>query len=908
MGNADTFPIGNQLKDLLNLSTIKVMKKPMNDQYFRRQSIRSSIRYWVVLAGLAIQVSALKAQVPMVRLELTDVTIEEAIEALRKQTDIDFIYNHEQLRSAPRVSIIVNDKSIEQTLDEILKNSGFTYHKINGTMVIGPVKEPKPGKEIPGIKQTVRGKVIDQDSRAELPFATIEVVGMTPPRGTTSDPDGNFRLENLPVGRHTIKVSFVGYEDAYVPEVLLGSAKETVLNIMLTERLTALNEVVVTAPNGLPLNEMAMVSAKSFDAEETKRYAASFSDPARMAQVFAGVSGTDDVSNEIVIRGNSPNWLLWKLEGVEIPSPNHFAEEGYSSGAVSILSSNMLGSSDFYTGAFSAEYGNALSGVFDLKLRNGNNQQYEHTFQASFLGFDVASEGPFKKGYDGSYLFNYRYSTLSLLNDLNVEVSENALPNYQDLAFKVNLPTKKFGTFSVWGIGGLSDEAEKYLPEGTDTDEYETGYKTFFKTSMYASGIGHTFFPDDRSYIETVLSSSGSYSSEDYEQMDSLGNLHDQFFDNLQKNSIRLSSYYNRKYSSRLSMRYGFILSRLDFNYLSKEILDDTDDWSMSLDSKGHSYMSQAYVQAKYKLSDRLVGTAGAHYTFFALSKDQVIDPRLGLSMELGGDQKLTVGLGIHSRHENLPVYFVQMETGDGTQHLPNKSLQLTRSTHYVLGYQKMFGRNLQLKTELYYQHIGNLPVAANPNKYWSPIFGGFNIEDTLVNTGKGRNYGIEFTLQKFFSNQYYFLVTSSLFDSKYKPGDGQWYNTRYNINYVHNVVGGKEFKWGKNKLLGLNAKVIWSGGKRQVPIDIAASQAEGKTVYVKNSPWSFKSKDYFRVDVGARIHFFKDQKEHTLSLDIQNVGNRLNTWAHYYDFKNERIADYPMAGLIPILSYRLEF
>ncbi|MEQ9305820.1 MAG: carboxypeptidase-like regulatory domain-containing protein, partial [Marinoscillum sp.] len=440
------------------------------------------IRQVMLFIFLVFCSGRLVAQEFTVNLTLEEATFEQAIEQLTSQTDINFIFNHEEIKHVPPITLKLENETVDQALTLMLLDTKLTFQKIDETIVIGPKKEEESPQ--PNFKQTLRGTIIDKDSRVTLPFSTVQVLSTATVRGAIADMDGNFQIPNLPIGRHTIKVSFVGYEDAYLTDVQLGTGKESIITIALEERLTSLEAVVVTAANGEPVNEMATVSAKSFEAEETKRYAASFSDPARMVQAFAGVASTDDASNEIVIRGNSPNWMLWKLEGVEIPSPNHFAEEGYSAGAISILSANLLGNSDFYTGAFSADYGNALSGIFDLKLRNGNNQEYEHTFQAGVLGFDFASEGPFKKDYAGSYLFNYRYSTLSLLNAMNFEVSEGALPEYQDLSFKVNLPTKKAGTFSLWGVGGRSNVREQFIPDSTDVDDFKYGYKDYTYTGM----------------------------------------------------------------------------------------------------------------------------------------------------------------------------------------------------------------------------------------------------------------------------------------------------------------------------------------------------------------------------------------------------------------------------------------
>lgn len=851
----------------------------------------------------------IQAQTVNISIAEENANLEYVINEIRDQTNVDFIYNHEEIAKCPKLKPIQYQGTIEEVLEACLKNIGLTFKKVNNTIIITPVPEesalPQDNPELQ--TQTIRGAVVDRDSKITLPFANVVVLNTYPLIGTTTDADGNFTFEDLPTGRYTLKASYVGYEEAVLSEILLGSAKEVSVTIEISEALTEIGEIMVSVRKGEALNDMATVSSQSFSVEETKRYAASIGDPARMAQVFAGVSTSDDASNEIVIRGNSPNWMLWRLEGVEIPSPNHFAEEGYSAGAVSILSTNTLGTSDFYTGAFPGEYGNALSGVFDIKLRTGNNQTNEYAVQAGVLGIDLAAEGPFKKGYNGSYLLNYRYSTFSLLNALNIEVSENALPSYQDLSFKINLPTKKAGTFALWGIGGLSTDDQKYFPDTTLGDKLEYGYKDFTKTGMYATGLSHTIFPDQKSYVKTVISSSSSYSSQTYDQMDSLGVINPDFFDDLQKNAVRISSFYNRKISKYFTLRAGGNISLLHYDYLTQEY-DTNGVNNTHVNSQGSTNLYQAYIQGKYKISDKVVLTAGAHYSHFELSKDNVLEPRLGMVFNLPGQQKLSLGYGLHSRHENLPVYFVEFENSDGSVYQPNKELDLTRASHYVLGYEKMFGNTLSVKTELYYQDIKNLPVANNPDKYWSPAFGGFSLEDTLANIGRGKNYGIELSIQKFFTNNYYFLITSSLFEAKYKAADNQWRNSMYNTNYVTNFVGGKEIKWGENKMLGINGKVIWAGGKRIIPIDLEASIAGGETVHDLENLFANKGADYFRIDLGIKLRFFRPKAEHIIAIDVQNLTNRQNVWNEYYDSEKEKIVPYFMAGIIPILSYRIEF
>ena len=862
-----------------------------------------------LFAILFIPFCNLFAQERTVTISLSDTTVVAVINELRNQSDFNFVFSHDELNKQPKVSVHISGVSIEEALRITLKNTNLEFKKVRNNIVIKPKAEAAvESMPAPAIQtQTVRGRVLDQDTKLSLPFANVIVLNTNPKKGVTTDNDGYFRFDDLPVGRYALQVSYLGYESARLSEILVGAAKEVVLTVELTESIQNVDEVVVTVKKGQPLNEMATISGKSFSVEETKRYAASISDPARMAQSFAGVATSDDASNEIVIRGNSPNWMLWRLEGVEIPSPNHFAEEGYSSGAVSILSTNTLGKSDFYTGAFPAEYGSALSGVFDIKLRNGNTEKREYSAQVGVLGVEFAAEGPFKKGYRGSYLINYRYSTLTLLNKIGLEISENTLPNYQDFSFKVNLPTEKAGTFSLWGIGGTSYAEEEYLPDTTQDELLTDGYSDYTTTGMYATGIGHTYYLDDKSYLKSVFSLSKSFSSNTMGETDTLGAMYDDFYDNLNSGAIRFNTYYNRKFTKKTTLRVGATLSELNYDYFSKYI-DDSDEWNTNINSKGRTNLYQAYIQSKFKPTQNLILTAGVHYTHFALSSDNSIEPRVGLQYNLKNNQKIGVGIGLHTKPENLPVYFVEFENTDGSVSYLNQSLKLTRSAHYVLSYEKQFGSNWAFKTEVYYQNIYNLAVPNNPDKPLIPAYEGVQPNDTLVNEGVAKNYGIEFSLQRYFNNGFYVMATSSIFESKYKPYDGNWYNSKYNLNFVNNLVGGKEIKWGTNKMLSLNGKLLSTGGRRFIPIDVEASNDAGEAEYDISSSYDNQLSNYFRVDVGIKIHFFKNRSEHIISLDIQNLTNRLNDWYQVYDSRNQEVITYPMAGIIPILSYRIEF
>lgn len=849
----------------------------------------------------------LQVEAQELTIDLEDTTVESVFSYIRSQTDVDFVFNNEEVAKLPRVTINASEATVETVLDICLTGTGLTHKRVNNTFIITPVEETPEGKLKRKRAQTLRGTVIDADSRYPLPFATVVVMSPYGRQGTSTDAYGNFRFERLSVGRYLLRVSYIGYKDAIVSELSLGSAKETVLNIPITENRETIEEIEINYTKGSPLNQMTSVSSLSFSVKETKRYPVSLSDPARMVQVFAGVTNTDDATNEIVIRGNSPNWLQWRLEGIEIPSPNHFAEEGFLAGAVSILSTNLIGLSDFFTGAFPAEYGNALSGVFDLRLRNGNNEKREYAFQAGLLGLDISAEGPFKEGYTGSYLFNYRYSTFSVLNAFDINISQNALPNYQDLSFKLHLPTKKAGSFSIWGLGGMAYDNEIFEPDTTEGQELEWGYRDFTRSGMYATGISHTYFPNNRSYIKTTIASTANYSAETYEISDSLGTMHTTYEDNLSNNAFRISTLYNNKLSSAFTFRLGMTFSQLYYHYMIN--IDNSILFpSAILNSGGNTQMLQSYIQGKYKPGEKLTVNGGLHVVYFRLSNHASLEPRFGFRYTLRNDQVLSFGYGLHSRHENLPVYFAGIKDPAGGIYLPNTSLDLTKAHHLVAGYEKMILSDVKLKTETYFQYIYDLPVPDNPDKYWAPFFGGVNLGDTLANIGKARNYGLELTVQKFFTPDFYFVYSSSLFDAKYKPADGNWYNTRYNLGFIHNLVGGKEFDWGDDKLLGINLRLIWAGGKRYNPIDLQRSIQAGYGIPSYDNPFNYKAKNYFRIDLGLKFHFYGKSAEHIFFLDIQNLTNRVNVLLEDYNPVTQGTIDYPMTGLIPIFNYRVEF
>lgn len=771
------------------------------------------------------------------------------------------------------------------------------------------------------ITQTIRGKVVDVESNLELIGANIAINVNGEIRGASTDVDGMFKLNDIPVGRRDIEITYLGYEPVILKSIMVTSAKEVVLNIEMEESFKLLDAVEISAQNSLdkskPLNSFAAVSARTFSVEETSRYAAAAFDPARMALNFAGVStgGSEDLFNEIIIRGNSPSGVLWRLEGVEIPNPNHFGELGSSGGAISMLSSTTLSNSDFYTGAFPSEFGNATSGVFDLSMRNGNNEKREYSFMLGALGLEFGLEGPFSKKKGSSYLINYRYSTLAVLQAAGVNPTGDVLPTYQDLSFKFNFPNKKLGTISIFGLGGNSLAANNPAKDSLEWQSFGDREGFDEKSNTGIIGITHNKLLSDDSYLRTVMTRTYESKVEDEFILDDnyIQNVYDQ--DESIQNTTRISTMYHKKLSAQSSIRVGAILSTRDFKfkYFEKEELDDPLVNTFNNESNAAGLI-QAFSQWKYKMNPSLTLNAGLHYSRMSINGNSAIEPRGSLSYKLNPKSEVTISAGMHSKMEHPALYTFEGEFLDGTKISAKNNLGFTNSIHNVLAYDLVLSPKLRLKAEVYYQHIYNVPIESELGSTYSYL-NSFSVRETwdnpeLVAEGTGRNIGLDVTLERFFSEGFYMLATGSIYDSKYKTQSDKYYNTRFNGNFQTNLLAGKEFvvgKKGKN-IFGINGKFSFSGGARQTPIDIAASKLEGDIVLQSNKPFEMKMGNYHRLDLGISYSINRKNSTHRIMFDIQNIYNRENPLEFEWDDEFNSVVAETQTGLFPFFNYRIEF
>ncbi len=780
------------------------------------------------------------------------------------------------------------------------------------------------------LTQNVKGTIVDNTSNTPLIGATVELISITNSKGTTTDIDGYFRLENIPVGRHTFRVSYLGYYPIVLPDMEVNAGKELIINVGLEESVEKLSEVVVTADaeKDQAQNKLATLSARTFGVEEVTRYSGGRSDVARLAANFAGVATSNDSRNDIVIRGNSPTGVLWRLEGIPIPNPNHFSTLGTTGGPVSALNPNLLKNSDFLTSAFPSEYGNALAGVFDLGFRSGNRDEHEFMFQMGAIsGIEAMAEGPLNKDKNSTYLISARYAFTGLATAIGMDIGTNAVPNYQDLSFKFDFGKSNLGRFTLFGIGGYSD-IEFLHDEIDETDLFAASDEDSYATSIFGVvGLKNNLIINDNTYLQSVLSFSTA------------GNVFDQFrFFNLnenteqrikwfetdnRENSISFSSFLNKKFSARWTTRTGFTLAhrRNDINASGSDNRADRDgdgfpDLTNIFNFDGNATLLEVYSQSQFKPVQDWTFNIGLHTQYYSLNKDMVAEPRLAVNYHLDKKQTFNLGYGLHHQTQPIPIQLLVEEVQPGVFEANNKSLGFTRSHHFVVGYDLKFAKNWRAKIETYYQLIDRVPVERSPSSFSMLNIGadfGFP-EDAfnLENAGTGSNVGVELTVEKFFSRGFYGLLTTSIFDSKYKGSDGIERNTAFNNGYVFNILAGKEFKFKPDSrfTFTFDTKITTAGGRYYTPLDLEASIISQTPQEIDELAYSERFDSYFRFDVkfGFKMNSKKRQISHQFFMDIQNVTNRDNIFARRYNRQTNMINEAYQLGFFPDFMYRIQF
>jgi len=762
--------------------------------------------------------------------------------------------------------------------------------------------------------QNVKGTVIDKDSDFPLMGAEVSITKDGKLYGGITDMNGEYIIKNVPVGRINMKAFYTGYEPVGYDNLDLDAGKELIVNFALSESVAQLDEVVIKTSKKKDRVAFVVNSEYELKAEQINRYAGSLNDVSRMAMNYAGVASNDDSQNSIIVRGNNPSSLLWTMEGIAIPNPNHYSASGSSGGPVSMININTLGKSDFLAGAFPANFGNTTSAAFDLQFRTPNKDKYEYVGQIGFAGAEFGIEGYLKK-HQSSFFLNYRYSTLELFDKLGMDLGVGtAVPKYHDASLLLNIPTEKAGKFRIWTIAGQSKI--RFLIEGDGgrnlyLDYDNSDLSTYNLTTI--SGINHKYFFNNK----TNIFSSISYSHLDQRVI--LDTLTPQTgrFDNLYKDKI-LTGYFSlkselktkRNAKNTVAIGAEYTLYQLDLSMQLNKI-----DSYYENTIKNNAGLLGTYLNWKHKFSDKLQINSGLRMQYFNINDEISIEPRLGVKYHFDSKTKFSFAYGLHSNMHQLLAYYAKHEIDNSGQYeYGNLNLGFTKSHHFVAGIERNISNKLNAKIEFYYQYLFNVPVYHQAGSTYSIINAGYSdpggaqiFFDRLYNDGYGKNYGVDCTLEQPLDKGFYVLFTGSLYRSLYKAYDGVWRNTAWNGTYMSSLLTGKEFDAGKGKL-SFNINLNYSGGRRYTPLDKQASIIVGEAVYDENHVFEYQLPAYFRTDVKLVYKISGKHVTQEWQLDFRNIFNRRNVFSQRYNKKTNEVEYTYQTGFLPVMQYRILF
>ncbi len=770
--------------------------------------------------------------------------------------------------------------------------------------------------------QTVRGRVLDALTGQPLPGTRLALWQQdTLRQASSSDAQGHFAFERVPTGRYQLRAERVGYATFRLAELLVEAGKETVLTCLLRESQQRLDEVVISGDPGSDLARHAAVSRIELPVEQVRRFPATFYDPARLLAAYPGVVGAHDQGNNVSVRGNSPNSLRWRLEGVDIVNPNHLANAGtlsdrptLSGGGVNMLSAQLLGNSSFLVGAFPVGYGNALGGVYDMRLRAGNNRRRETTLQAGVIGLDLATEGPFRLGKAdsagaASYLINYRYSTVGLLAAMGVPLGDEDI-RFQDLALRLTLPTARLGTFTFFGLGGNNRNVFEADRDSTTWEIQKDRFDIRFASRLGAAGLTHAV-PVGRGRWQSTVAASALRTTRTADLL--TDDLQPQRVENdlLEERKYALATHLEQRAGLRTTWRVGLQLTQEEMALTALGGPTSQQPGAL-VTGQLAGWLWQPFAEMQYALLPQLSLQGGLHTTHFSFNQTQAWEPRASILWLINQRQDLRLAYGQHSQLQAPGVYLATFADADGALAQPNRSLDFTRAHHYVLSYQHRWLPALRLRAEVYYQDLYRVPVAAVPNS-----FSALNLLDgfapfALANTGTGENYGLDVVLEQLMDRDYYFVLSGSLYESKYRGSDGIRRDTRFNGNYVVNATAGKEWAWpgrrDRSRQFGINGRAVYFGGWRETPLDRDASRQQQATIADEARAFENQLADYYKLDLRLLVRRERPRYTRTLALDLQNVTNRRNEAFRTYDFLRDEVVVQRQLGIIPVLTYRVDF
>lgn len=742
--------------------------------------------------------------------------------------------------------------------------------------------------------QTLRGEIRDQHTN--LPISGARVFFYTTDKATTlSDENGTFRFDALPSGIGLLTVDAEGYVPFSLSEVSVAAGKERIVAVLLTPGTVEATITPVDIVETRPLRQTMPLGEIPLSREQNLYYPMTYYDPARLAMAWPGVVQTDDGTNGMSVRGNNPGLVRWKLNGVDIINPNHLPNAGTFSdrpavggGGVLMLSAQMIDNSSLITGAGTVGYNDGIGGIMDLNLRKGNNQRHEQTIQAGLIGLDAAVEGPLSKKKRGSYLMNYRYSTVGLLGLMGVSFGGEKI-TFQDFALNIHLPGKQ--QKNAWSIYAIAGNSKNIFTKPDSAAVYKELFNIDFNSRTIITGISHTGYNRSNWTYKTGLSFSTqannrSQKKENYENSNT-------------QDHLRMTINHSSRVTMlpHLSFLFGVNLSANIFHLEDKTAIIDPFTYS-EVGFYNDDLVAQGWLAGETSFSG---GRIKVHFGINPITSiyGTALDPRVQFYWKPSDQHQFIASVAGYSQAAPLWQQYPQ---------------QMLHASNYAIRYNYNTPGQWILSAEAFTQGVSDILVNRNGRdgfSYVNETEG--NVFLGTIPNGTANNTGIELMALRRFSQGWFLNANATLLRSVYQGSDGITRRSRWDVGQIANLTAGREWH-RKNRrklsgrLFGMDGRAVFSGGMRSTPVDASASAAQSQTVFIYTNGYSEKEKPYFRLD--GRIYWkrsIKNRRNSTFALEFQNLTMQQNLAYRYFDPYTQQVESKYQLGLVPNLSWRVE-
>ncbi len=738
----------------------------------------------------------------------------------------------------------------------------------------------------------IKGNVIDAETKVPLIGVNVVVVGTE--KGAATDSGGAFIIKKLPVGSYILQFDYIGYEQLKKTDIIVRSGRSTVVYAEL--KMTALDgkEVVVTS-NYFSKVEDEPTSVVSFSYEEIRRAPGSAGDVSRIIMGLPSIAKVNDQTNNLVVRGGSPVENGFFVDNIEIPNINHWPAQGTSGGAIGLLNVDFIRDVSFYSGGFSPKYGDKLSAIMDLDLREGNRSEFDGQLDLNFSGFGGVAEGPlFNK--KGSFLVSVRRSYLDFLVDA-IDIGTSVAPRYGDMQGKLVYDINQNHKIMLVSVSG-DDHNNPDRKAAEENDMIVYGNQDIYQNT---TGINWRAIWNKKGYSNTSFAYTSLKYREDFFETNTALHL---IKNRSLEQTVKFRNVNHFRLDKKNSIEFGIETKRIgqDYNNFYSQYTDALGDatQAFNFNKKINATTFAAFLNYKLKPFAKLASTWGLRFDHFSYNNKSSISPRFSFSYDLTSLTSISGSAGLF--YQNIPLILL-------SQNESNKSLKIPMATHYILGIEHLISANTKFTLEFYQKNYSHFPLdPGQPQLFlFDEIvyrYGFFFNHEKLVDSGKAYSRGVEITLQKKLKQNFYGLLGASYFRAKYKGSDYNWKNRVYDNRLIFSMQGGYKL----NNKWEFSLRWIFAGGTPYTPFDLEKSKGLKRSVLDENRINDARYPDYHSLNIRFDRRFNFKASNLIFYFSVWNVYNRKNVAGFFWSEKeNKQKAIYQWPAL-PIFGLEYEF